>query len=233
LQAERSDCQALLNSNNNMKWEIEMDSISTTNLQTLNHGCWLSDEVISFYFKLLAKRDAELTAENPGRKRSHFFNSFFFAKLIDDDNGYKYSNVKRWGKKAPGGNVLLLDKVIVPCNLGNSHWTCICAFLKEKKIQYYDSFAGQGNRYLNALLQYLEDEAKKHGTPFDRDEWELVPTDLHKTPQQQNGYDCGVFTCTCADFLSVGLAGLDFSQPDIREQRLRFVHKITMGSLTA
>ena len=54
-------------------------SISTTNLQMLNHGEWLSDEVVTFYFKLLAKRDAELTAKNPGRTRSHFITYFFFT----------------------------------------------------------------------------------------------------------------------------------------------------------
>jgi len=106
--------------------------------------------------------------------------------VLVTDKRYEYSNVKEWGKNAPGGNALLLDKVIVPCKLGNEHWTCICAFIKEKKIQYYDSFGGQGNRYLDALLQYLQDEAKQHSTPFDRDEWNLVQNDMHNTPQQQN-----------------------------------------------
>ena len=112
--------------------------------------------------------------------------------MLVTDKRYEYSNVKEWGKNAPGGNALLLDKVIVPCKLGNEHWTCICAFIKEKKIQYYDSFGGQGNRYLDALLQYLQDEAKQHSTPFDRDEWNLVQNDMHNTPQQQNVCDCGV-----------------------------------------
>jgi len=76
---ERSDCLAWLNSKDNQKWWIGQDSISTTNLQMLNHEEWLSDEVVTFYFKLLAKRDAELTAKNPGRTRSHFITYFFFT----------------------------------------------------------------------------------------------------------------------------------------------------------
>jgi len=46
---ERSDCLAWLNSKDNQKWWIGQDSISTTNLQMLNHGEWLSDEVVTFY----------------------------------------------------------------------------------------------------------------------------------------------------------------------------------------
>ena len=107
--------------------------------------------------------------------------------------------------------------------------------MQKKKIQYYDSFGGGGSRYLEALLQYFEDEHKAKGYPgtFDRSEWTLVETDMATTPQQQNGYDCGVFACTAADFLSVGVEDLPYDQSEIREQRLRFVHKITSVDLEA
>ena len=84
-------------------------------------------------------------------------------------------------------------------------------------------------------MRYLEDEHKAKGYPgkFDASEWELVPTTTRDTPQQDNCFDCGVFTCTCADFLSVGLTGLDFDQSMIRAQRQRMVLKITKRDLLA
>ena len=49
------------------------------------------------------------------------------------------------------------------------------------------------------------------------EEWTLreTPGDY---PQQLNGYDCGVFTCTCADFLSAG-KHTDFTQRDVTGMR--------------
>jgi sentrin-specific protease 1 len=89
-------------------------------------------------------------------------------------------------------------------------------------------------RFARPPTRYLKDEhaAKDHAGTFDENEWVLEDTDTSVTPQQQNGYDCGVFTCTCADFLSVGLP-LDYSQRDIKEQRKRMVWKIMGVSLDA
>ena len=43
-----------------------------------------------------------------------------------------------------------------------------------------------------SLLGWIEGEYTKVNTKFDRSEWKLEVT---KVPNQQNGYDCGVFTC--------------------------------------
>lgn len=31
------------------------------------------------------------------------------------------------------------DLVLIPCNLGNSHWTCASINIRDKRIEYYDS----------------------------------------------------------------------------------------------
>jgi Ulp1 family protease len=73
-------------------------------------------------------------------------------------------------------------------------------FMKEKRIQFYDSMGGDGEMYLQALFQYLKDEHQsKHGCPLpDEDEWELVPC-TRDTPQQRNGEYEGL----CAKIFSV------------------------------
>lgn len=55
---------------------------------------------------------------------------------------------------------------------------------------------------------------------LDVDSWEEVPTRLEETPQQDNLVDCGVFTCTFANFLSLGL-DLRFSAANIPTFRQR------------
>lgn len=42
---------------------------------------WLMDETINSYIWMLQQRDKELCRLDPNRKPTHFFNSFFFAKV--------------------------------------------------------------------------------------------------------------------------------------------------------
>jgi len=50
------------------------------------------------------------------------------------------------------------------------------------------------NKYITTMTkqakQYREDATLAH--LLDVDSWELVSTNLDETPQQDNGYDCGV-----------------------------------------
>lgn len=85
------------------------DTVQRGSIQTLRPGQWLNDEVVHYFFVMLAKRDEEMCRQNPSRKRSHFFKSFFFTTLLNEghanpaiDGTYEYRNVKRWSKKVPG-----------------------------------------------------------------------------------------------------------------------------------
>jgi sentrin-specific protease 1 len=200
-------------------------------MQTLRPGTWLNDEVIHYFYKMLANRDEALTVAKPERKRSHFFMSFFFTKLFDEGNTneYSYRNVKRWSKKVPGKDIFDLDKVFFACNVSQMHWTCAVIFIQEKRIQFYDSMGGEGYYYSEGLLQYLKDEwaAKKGGELPDVDKWEIIGAGPG-VPQQRNGYDCGVFTCMFADFLSVNRP-LSFNQAHITECRHRIALSVLKG----
>lgn len=207
------------------------DSVQRKSIHTLRPAEWLNDEVIHYFYSMLAKRDEALSAANPGRKRSHFFMSFFFTKLFDEGatNEYKYSNVKRWSKKVPGKDIFALDKVCFACNVLQTHWTCVVIFMQEKRIQFYDSMRGDGYHYSDGLLQYLKDEwaAKKGGELPDADKWTVVGAETG-VPRQTNGYDCGVFTCMFADFLSIDRP-LSFNQGHIDQCRHRIVLSILKG----
>lgn len=102
--------------------------------------------------------------------------------------------------------------------------------MQHRKIQYFDSMGGDGRYYLNAILQYLKDEwASKHDgeeLPFSS-LWELVSTNSD-VPQQKNTYDCGVFTCMFADFLSLDYPLL-FTQEHIDRVRQRIALSILKG----
>lgn len=211
----------------------DADSVQRGSMQTLEYGTWLNDEVINYFLKIcLAKRDEALCAKQPGRKRSHFFNSFFVQTMFDEKNNnaalrgkYNYKNVKRWGKKVPGKDVFNLKYIVCPINLDNMHWTSAVIFMEEKKIQYFDSMGGTAMEKLEGLLQYLKDEHKaKRGEDMDDSEWKLVPC-TKDTPRQRNGVDCGVFTCMICDFISKDCP-LVFNQDHIDQCRDRIALSI-------
>jgi len=211
----------------------DADSVQRGSMQTLRRGQWINDEIINYFLKnCLAKRDEKLCAKQPGRKRSHFFNSFFVQTMFDEKNNndrlrgkYNYKNVKRWGKKVPGKDVFNLRYVVCPINLDNLHWTSAVIFVEEKRIQYYDSMGGTDWKKLEGLLQYLKDEYRaKKGEELDADEWELVAC-TRDTPRQRNGFDCGVFTCMFCDFISKDCP-LVFNQDHIDQCRDRIALSI-------
>jgi len=44
---------------------------------------------------MLSRRDEKLCEKEKGRRRNHFFKSFFITKLLDEAGGYRYQNVKQ------------------------------------------------------------------------------------------------------------------------------------------
>ena len=114
-------------------------------------------------------------------------------------------------------------------NISEMHWAVAVIHITEKRIQFYDSMSGSGERYLEGLMRYLKDEhLAKKGCPLpDEEEWELVES-TPDTPQQLNGFDCGVFTCMFCDFLSIGCP-LTFSQEHVNQCRERIALSIMKG----
>lgn len=74
------------------------------------------------------------------------------------------------------------------------------------------------------LRKYIVDEHKdKKKSDFNVADWSnYCPKDI---PHQQNGYDCGVFTCKFAEAQSRN-APYNFSQKDMLETRQKMVLEI-------
>ena len=110
------------------------DTVTKAGINRLKPKSWLKDDVMTFYFKLIMKRDEELSKKKPKRKKCTFFSSFFFSKLFEN-NKYSYKGVKNWVSKMRGRNNLFeLDKVFFIVNLGNYHWSLVIVSIPRKKI---------------------------------------------------------------------------------------------------
>ncbi|KAF2071588.1 hypothetical protein CYY_007097 [Polysphondylium violaceum] len=188
-----------------------------SDIRLLGPGKWLNDEIINFYLIMLNTRQTTSTKY----MKCHFFNTFFYQLLCNNNGTYNYDRVKKWTNSI---DIFSLEKVILPIHLGN-HWCCAVINFKEKLIQYYDSLLGDNPACLSKLRRYLQDEMKnrkKEGI-INLDEFrDVTDKDI---PTQNNGYDCGVFMCKFAEFSSRG-AKLNFTQKDITQYRRRMALEI-------
>ncbi len=83
--------------------------------------------------------------------------------------------------------------------------------------------------YLKGLMHWLVDFGhEKSNITIDPNDWKLIRGNEHITPQQENTYDCGVFTSVCADFVSEGLP-LEYRQEQMPHYRQKIATDIMRG----
>lgn len=95
---------------------------------------------------------------------------------------------------------------------------------EEKRFEYWDSLNGTESKVFSALREYMTNECPQVSIESWHD-W--IPTD---GPQQENGYDCGVFACQIAEHLS-RRAVPSYSQTDMQELRKRMAVSILEQSI--
>ena len=196
--------------------------VRRTDMACLEGLGWLNDEVINYYMGMLQQR--ELRA-NPRKPKSHFFNTFFYAKLAGD-SGYKYKDVRRWTtpkRLDHYDSILDCEKLIVPIHQG-VHWVLGVIHLTEKRLEFFDSMGGSDNGALAYLARYVTDEFQdKRKQTVDTSGWATAsPKEI---PHQHNCSDCGVFMATFANYVSRD-SSFEFSQADMPAIRRHFVANI-------
>ena len=177
------------------KFSIPITKHDVATLLNLN---WLNDEIVNFYMNLIVERSKKMD----NWPKVYAFNTFFYPKITEKG----HSAVKRWTRKV---DIFSHDLLLVPVHLG-MHWCLATVDLREKRIDYFDSMHGNNPRCHSALLQYLQDEhLDKKKSPLDTSGFQLnMRKDI---PTQENGSDCGMFTCKFAEYLSRD-AEITFSQ---------------------
>jgi hypothetical protein len=90
-------------------------------------------------------------------------------------------------------------------------------------ITYFDSMQGNGDIYMNAILNYLQDDWKRtRGLDMPNVcQWKLE--NASSVPTQNNSYDCRVFVCLFATCMFLNIS-MDFDQNDAPNMRLHLAH---------
>jgi Ulp1 family protease len=197
--------------------------INRDDLRTCRHGYWLNDNIVNAFMALINLRASAGTSA----QRVFAFTSFFLVHAQHEESKF-YENVRKWSDTA-GVVVNDLDLALFPVHVDGTHWFLASIDFVKKQFCICDSFgkSSHSSNILRKLRAYVVREGKMYsGFPanFSLDaEWKDVYFD---GPQQQNGFDCGVFMCVAADFLSEGMPVTLFSQANMRTARLRIVRDI-------
>ncbi|KAJ2693591.1 SUMO1 sentrin specific peptidase 1 [Coemansia sp. RSA 1285] len=194
--------------------------VSAHDIATLGDGEWLNDEVINFYMQLIMSRSTN-TSSGSKVPSCHAFNTFFFTRLQQGG----YVRVRRWTRRV---DLFEKDLVIVPVHLG-VHWCCAVIDFRARAIRYYDAMGGDNAGALELLMSYLKEESRdKRKSEFDDSGWTAVCD--KKIPRQRNGYDCGVFAVTFAEYAARD-APFAFSQKNCSFLRRKIIYEIATGAL--
>ncbi|CAG9825592.1 unnamed protein product [Phaedon cochleariae] len=189
-------------------------NITRRDLLTLAGLNWLNDEVINFYMNLIIER-----GKDSKWPKSYAFNTFFYSKLIKDGP----QSLRRWTKRV---DLFSHDLVCVPIHLG-MHWCMAIIDFRDKSIRYYDSMGGNNNKCLSALRNYLEAEhLDKKKSAYSTSDFTLE--NVKDIPQQMNGSDCGMFSCTFAEFITRN-SKINFTQEHMPYLRKKMVVEIMSG----
>ena len=192
------------------------------------------------YLCILNNWDKTLCKQQPERKQSHCFSSFFVQTMFDEKNTdldlrgkYNYGNVKTWTKKVPGRNIFNMKYIICPINIYGNHWVLAVIDIEGKCIQWFDSLGETDWAKLNGLLAYVNDEHKEMNGGqgmADLSEWKLIRCTADTTPQQRNNFDCGMYVCISCLFILNGYPLL-YKQDHIDKCRTKIAFAILQGSL--
>lgn len=195
----RNDDGVLVNKNN-----IE---VRVRDFKTLAPRRWLNDTIIEFFMKCIELQTPKTVA----------FNSFFYSNLSRKG----YQGVRRWMKKKKA-QITDLEKVFVPINLNQSHWSLGMIDITNQKILYVDSLSDGPSPMSFAILKDLQSYVIEESNGKLGEEFDLVHVDC---PQQPNGFDCGIYVCMNTLYMSKD-APLTFGQKDAAKMRAYIGHLI-------
>ena len=198
-------CSSLLSKKKHLQSNIVLDCygrhLTRKTLRCLSYQQLLNDDVVDLYFLLIQDRS---NMNNNGVKFEHFFPVSFMTLLLSEMG--PYDDYERLEDYCEGFDLFALKMLYFPVNIDDTHWALIIVDIKKRHIFWYDSLmsCSRTNTYLSALSNYLKSMLKvshqNYMVDYNKSPWNSYVR--FKTKIQKNKYDCGVYMCMFADFVS-------------------------------
>lgn len=185
----------------------------------LRKDVFLNDEVINFYGLLLKQCDKI--------DQYHYFSSQFYSSLRF--NG-KFDVEKT--RKFFSGSLFSKRKFFIPIHIVPIHWALVVVNLITRSISYFDSMYSPsiGKTVNSDILQWLIFAASEYNIFLNANDWNMYEG-APGIPQQNNGFDCGVFVIMFMDFLSRNKSVSWIDCTETTEYRFAIGYAILQGNL--
>ncbi|KAG8650414.1 hypothetical protein MANES_07G038300v8 [Manihot esculenta] len=163
------------------KGDPDAVSISKRDVELLRPETFINDTIIDFYIKFLKNK-----IQPEDQHQFHFFNSFFFRKLVDLDKDPRnscegrqaFQCVHKWTR-----NVDLFEKdyIFIPVNY-SLHWSLIVICHPGEVANFRDDESGRALK-VSCILHMDSIRGSHRG----------LKNLIQSCPQQENSFDCGLF----------------------------------------
>ena len=163
-----------------MKWEYKNVILYPQDVSSLQSEEWLTDSIIEFYYEYLESRFPSL-----GFLRPAIVHLLCHAHHSDLDSVLPKQDMSK-------------DLVFIPINdndceqVGGTHWSLAVFHRKSMAFYYYDSLHNFNLKTAQESCKRLSQWICKGTMPM----FYQV-----ETPQQMNGYDCGVYVIAITELL--------------------------------
>ncbi|KAL6886961.1 hypothetical protein GGI43DRAFT_417786 [Trichoderma evansii] len=186
---------------------------------------WLNDEIVNGALGGLEKEInlvAGITDYKQQGRKCLVMNSFFWPRVEKAHGRQTQSILRRMGVTPK--NFLLMDTVLIPiCK--DYHWTLLVLQPKKRKVMHLDSF-NKRSSHPDMALAWISDYL---GDLYSAQQWEVM---VVKSPQQTNGYDCGVHVITNGICMALELEPVaSYDVEEMPLQRLRIAGMLLNGGL--
>ncbi|KEQ65578.1 cysteine proteinase, partial [Aureobasidium melanogenum CBS 110374] len=204
--------------------------LHSANYRTGEPEGWLNDEIINGFFTALCNAMNDKAGHTKGKVPpfASYITGWYSSVTKKGINA-----IERWSRRKgiKGDKLLECKRIFFPVNPGN-HWSLLVICPDIHTIEYLDSLDvgysednRKSTRYIKLGRQWLQMEL---GDKYVEGEWKEVD---RRSAIQNNGSDCGVFTCLngFASALELSNPTKEFGPEQIPYARRAMVSMFNLG----
>ncbi|KAJ3779638.1 hypothetical protein GGU10DRAFT_337854, partial [Lentinula aff. detonsa] len=211
--------------NKNFTYSSAQYHLRSRDLHTLNPTGWLNDNVINAYISLLSSTTPPSITIIPS-----FINSAIRTARTSGMSIRKHEALFRSTKPYP--NLMSSRLILMPINIGNTHWMAGAINLPARTLTLYDSSQSLYQIHYEDIFwgiqNWLVNEGKRRQQEMTS--LKLIAPQI-TVPQQLNSYDCGIFTLNFILACAQDKNGFPFDQSDCSYLRRKMCWELAHGKL--